>query len=108
MKFMGRNRPHNIVTVGFSESSDRQFMIWDDRNVKEPLKVNKLDSVSNVGILHYDDDNNTLYVVDKGSRSWHTHYYTDNNGPLFTKIEDSQNKENTIGFYFLPKRIVDI
>ena len=59
-------------------------------------------------MLHYDDDNNTLYVVDKGSRSWHTHYYTDNNGPLFTKIEDSQNKENTIGFYFLPKRIMDV
>jgi len=83
-------------------------MIWDDRKLTEPLKVNKLDGVSNVAILHYDDDNNTMYVVDKGSRSWHTHYYTDNNGPLFTKMEDSMNKENTIGMYFLPKRIMDV
>jgi len=64
-------------------------MIWDDRKLQEPLAMNKLDSVSNVGILHYDDDINSLYVIDKGSRSWHSYYYTDNKGPLFTKIETS-------------------
>jgi len=83
-------------------------MIWDDRKLDEPLKMNKLDGMSNVAILHYDDDNNTLFVIDKGSRSWHTHYFTDNNGPEFKLMEDSMNKENTIGFYFLPKRIVDV
>lgn len=104
---MGANRPNNIVTVGFSEFNDRQYMIWDDRKLTEPLAMNKLDSISNVAMLHYDDDINTLFVIDKGSRSWHTHYYTDNNGPLLTKIEDSNNKENTIGMYFLPKRYAD-
>jgi hypothetical protein len=83
-------------------------MIWDDRKLVEPLKMNKLDGISNVAILHFDDDNNTLFVVDKGSRSWHTHYFTDNNGPAFTLMEDAMNKENTIGMYFLPKRIMDV
>ena len=105
---MGEKRPNNIVTVGFSEFNDRQYMIWDDRKLQDPLAVNKLDSVSNVAILHYDDDINTLFVTDKGSRSWHTYYYTDNGGPKFDKIEDSNNKENTIGMYFLPKRYVDV
>lgn len=72
------------------------------------MAVNKLDSVSNVAILHYDDDINTLFVTDKGSRSWHSFYYTDGNGPTFTKIESSNNKENTIGMYFLPKRYNDV
>jgi len=71
MKFMGNNRPHNLMTVGFSEFNDRQYAIYDDRKVSEPLKIEKLDSVSNVAILHYDDTINTLYVIDKGSRSWH-------------------------------------
>ena len=58
-------------------------------------------------MLHYDDDMNTLFVIDKGSRSWHTHYYTDADGPSFKLIEDSHNKENTLGVHFLPKRYVD-
>ena len=79
-------------------------MIWDDRKLDEPLAMNKLDGVSNVAILHYDDDMQTLFAVDNGSRSWHSFYYTDSSGPAFAKIESSNNKENTIGMYFLPKR----
>jgi hypothetical protein len=71
MKFFGPNRPHNIMTVGFSEFNDRQYAVYDDRNVSEPIAINKLDGVSNVAILHYDDSINTMYVIDKGSRSWH-------------------------------------
>lgn len=56
-------------------------MIWDDRKLDEPLAMNKLDGVSNVAILHYDDDMNTLFAVDKGSRSWHSFYFTDNSSP---------------------------
>jgi len=83
MKFFGPNRPHNLMTVGFSEFNDRQYAVYDDRNVSEPLAINKLDGVSNVAILHYDDTINTLYVTDKGSRSWHQWYFTDNDGAKF-------------------------
>jgi hypothetical protein len=46
MKFFGPNRPHNLLTVGFSESNDRQYAVYDDRNLSEPLVINKLDNVS--------------------------------------------------------------
>jgi len=48
-----------------------------------------------------------LYVTDKGSRSWHTWYFTDCDGPKFTKIESSNNQGNTLGLYFLPKKDID-
>lgn len=108
MKFFGPNRPHNIMTVGFSEFADRQYAVYDDRKIEEPIAMNKLDGVSNVAILHYDDSINTLYVTDKGSRTWHQWYYTDSNGAKFTKIDTSNNKENTVGMYFLPKKDVDV
>lgn len=91
MKFLGPNRPHNIVTVGFHGFNDRQYAIYDDRNISEPVTINKLDGISNVAILHYDDTINSLYVTDKGSRSWHTFYYTDSDEAKLTKIESSNN-----------------
>jgi hypothetical protein len=108
MKFLGANRPNNLITVGFSEYNDRQYGIYDVRKVAEPLKLEKLDSVSNVAILHYDDTINTLCVIDKGSRAWHQFYYTDYDGPKLNKIDSSNNKDNTLGMYFLPKRDIDI
>jgi len=108
MKFMGANRPHNLLTVGFSEFNDRQYAVYDDRKITEPLTMNKLDSVSNVAMLHYDDTINTLYVIDKGSRTWHQWYYTDNGEPKFSKIDTSNNKENTVGMYFMPKKDIDV
>lgn len=105
---MGNNRPHNLLTVGFSEFNDRQYAIFDDRKVAEPLKIEKLDGVSNVAILHYDDTINTLCVIDKGSRAWHQFYFTDYDGAKLNKIDSSNNKDNTVGMYFLPKKDIDI
>ena len=109
MKFMGRNRPFNIITCGFSQSNDcRQYMIYDTRNMEKPLVLNKLDQSSNVPILHYDDDLNMLHVIDKGTRCWHQYYYMDLDGtPSLSKIVTNNDKENTHGFYFYPKRDVD-
>lgn len=39
MKFFGANRPHNLMTCGFSEFNDRQYAIYDDRKVQEPLTI---------------------------------------------------------------------
>lgn len=66
IKWMGANRPNYAISLGFSDFSDRQYAVWDDRNLSEPVVMNKLDNRQQVAWLHWDDDCNLMYVINKG------------------------------------------
>lgn len=55
-----------LFTTGFSMARDREFAIWDSRNMNEPVVRNKLDT--GIGSLTplYDDETNQVYLVGKG------------------------------------------
>jgi coronin-2 len=55
-----------LVTTGFARYSDRQFSIWDSKNLEQPLSVEVIDSSSGVVFPYYDHDTRLLYLAGKG------------------------------------------
>lgn len=45
-----------VVTTGFSRHSDRQYAIWDQHNLKNPLAQEVIDSSSGIVTPYYDSD----------------------------------------------------
>lgn len=58
---------NRVLTTGFSKTSDRQYMLWDSRNMKEAMKSENLDTMSGGLIPYYDNDTKMLYLAGKGS-----------------------------------------
>ena len=55
-----------LLTTGFARYSDRQFAIWDQSNLSQPLKMEVIDSSSGVLFPFYDPDTGVLYLAGKG------------------------------------------
>ena len=56
----------NLFTTGFSKYSDRQYAVWSQQDLKQPLKIETIDSSSGVLAPHYDPDTKMIYVAGKG------------------------------------------
>lgn len=57
---------NHIITHGWSAYNERQWAIFDTRNIETPLTIKKLDNNNLQAWIHYDDSINVLYVVNKG------------------------------------------
>ncbi|CAG7835248.1 unnamed protein product [Allacma fusca] len=55
-----------VITTGFSRYSDRQFAVWDQRNLSKPLTLVEIDSSSGILFPYYDHDTKMLYLAGKG------------------------------------------
>jgi coronin-2 len=54
-----------LLTTGFSRHSDRQYAIWDQDNLSEPLKKETIDSSSGVLFPYYDHDTQIIFLAGK-------------------------------------------
>lgn len=101
----------NILTQGFNSYSERQYAIFDSRNLESPLTMKKLDKDGYSNWLHYDDSSRVLYVVNKQNNStlFFYHHETGADGNPWLQQIDSKfvGKESNRGVYFLPKRNVN-
>jgi len=55
-----------ILTTGFSKFSDRQYGVWDERRLTEPLRLENIDSSSGILYPFYDPDTRVLFLAGKG------------------------------------------
>ena len=55
-----------LITTGFSRYSDRQFAVWDQKNLSKPLALVEIDSSSGILFPFYDHDTRVLYLAGKG------------------------------------------
>lgn len=63
MTFLGSGR---LLTTGFSRHSDRQYSIWDQDDLAQPLATDTIDSSSGVVFPFYDYDTNIVFLAGKG------------------------------------------
>lgn len=61
--FLNDNR---VLTTGFSKFSDRQYAIWNQHDLKEPLVSADIDSASGILQPFFDYETKTLYLCGKG------------------------------------------
>jgi WD40 repeat protein len=55
-----------IITTGFSKTSERQFAVYDIKNMSEPLEMRRLDDSPGVAFPFFDADHKVFYVAGKG------------------------------------------
>ncbi|KAI8592928.1 hypothetical protein BDZ88DRAFT_406604 [Geranomyces variabilis] len=55
-----------VFTTGFSQRRDREYGIWDTRNLSSPVVLEKLDTSPGILTPLYDSDTSMLYLCGKG------------------------------------------
>jgi coronin-1B/1C/6 len=96
-----------LFTTGFSKTSDRQYAVWDNKKLSEPLKTENLDTSSGVLMPFYDNDTNVLYLAGKGDGNIRYFEIVDEAPSIFYLTEYKSNTPQR-GLGMLPKRAVDV
>lgn len=54
-----------LLTTGFSNHSDRQFAIWKEDNLQQPINRDTIDSSSGILFPYFDHDTQMLFLAGK-------------------------------------------
>ena len=90
-----------MLTTGFTNTSTRQFKVWDYRTFKEP--VNSVDVDNAAGVLNpfYDPDTSILYLAGKGDGNIR-YYELTKKGKESHAINDHRTSSSTkVGIFIL-------
>eukprot|EP00090_Calanus_glacialis_P031332 TRINITY_DN5161_c0_g1_i1.p1 TRINITY_DN5161_c0_g1~~TRINITY_DN5161_c0_g1_i1.p1 ORF type:complete len:623 (-),score=166.62 TRINITY_DN5161_c0_g1_i1:111-1979(-) len=96
-----------LFTTGFSKFSDRQFAVWSETDLSQPLKIETIDSSSGILIPTYDPDTSMVYVAGKGDGNVR-YYEVINEAPWACYLSQFISGAPQKGFGILPKRGVDV
>jgi len=100
-----------IFSCGFGSTNQRQFEIYDARNLGEPVvKSTKVDSGSGMLMPFYDMDTDLLFLAGKGDGNvrYYELEYAEDGGVTVNFIEQFGSNVSTNGMGFMPKRGVDV
>jgi len=104
MVWAGNNE--TIITTGFSKISERQFAVYDIKNLSAPLEMRRLDDYPGIAHPFFDEDHGVLYIAGKGESAI-TYYQFRNSGSYIEPLSAFKGKEPQKGFSMMPKRCVD-
>jgi len=97
----------NLVTVGFTRQSKRQFKIWDPRKVASPLASVDIDQAAGVLMPFFDAGTNLLYLAGKGDGNVR-YYEMVGESPYQFSIADHKTTMPTKGMCLVPTRSLDV
>lgn len=97
-----------IFTAGFSKISEREYAIWDTRNISSPLIKKRLDDYAGIPFPHFDEDSRVLYVAGKGESAVSFFQYSTESPNYIDYLHAYKGKEPQKGLSFMPKRVVDV
>ena len=104
---------HRFMSVGFGDgNADREYGIWDLRQVGKPLQKKTLDACLSIMYLHFDYDINVAFVSNKGS-SFMSLFYLDESHtsgkPTMIELSKYKRPDNAtiLQTFFMQKRYVD-
>lgn len=97
----------NIITVGFTRQSKRQFRIWDSRALGEkPIHTENIDQSAGVIMPFFDEDSNVLFLAGKGDGNIRFYEIVDSK-PYAFSLSEHRASNSQKGFCFIPKRHCD-
>jgi len=96
-----------VVTTGFTRQSDREFSLWDPRNLATPLTNVKLDVGSSIMLSYFDDDTHVLHLAGKGDGLIRMYEVVDE-APFFHSLIDYKSSKPQSGLVFLPKKACNV
>jgi len=106
--WMGKH--DKIISLGFSKSAEREYIVFDNRNLSEQVARAGLDNSAGVLMPFYDEDSEILFCVGKGDGNLR-YYEVDPDVPgveMINYISAYASNEPTAGCGFMPKRGCDV
>eukprot|EP00300_Choanocystis_sp_HF-7_P025312 c27088_g1_i1.p1 GENE.c27088_g1_i1~~c27088_g1_i1.p1 ORF type:complete len:438 (-),score=60.96 c27088_g1_i1:28-1341(-) len=96
-----------IFTNGFSKTSEREFKIWDPRNLSEALVTNSIDNAAGMLMPFYDEDTGVMYLAGKGDGSI-KYYEMIDEAPYHYFLSEYKSPTPQKGVAMMPKRGCDV
>lgn len=96
-----------LFTVGFSRYSDRQWAVWSEKDLTNPLTIENIDSSSGVLFPFYDHDTRMIYVAGKGDGNIR-YYETTDEAPYCHYLSQFLSGQPQRGLGVIPKRGCDV
>jgi len=96
-----------VLTVGFSKTSEREFNIYDPRNIAEPVAHLNIDSSSGGIMPYFDHDTSILFLAGKGDGNIRYYEIVDE-APYFHYLTEYKSPQPQKGIAFLPKRALNV
>nr|KAI8753633.1 coronin-1C-like isoform X1 [Biomphalaria glabrata] len=96
-----------VFTTGFSKMSERQYALWDEKDLNEPKTIEEIDSSNGVMFIFYDADTNMVYLAGKGD-SIIRYYEVTDEAPYVHFLTLYQSNAPQRGIGFMPKRGLNV
>jgi len=96
-----------IFSCGFTKTSEREFAIWDSRNLATRLNSTIVDSASGLLMPFYDEDTKVLFLGGKGDGNIRYYEICDDATGIYFLTEYKSNLPQR-GMSAVPKRAVNI
>lgn len=91
-----------LMTVGMSKMSEREFKIYDPRDLSKELAYKSVDTSSGMLMPFYDNDTKMLYLAGKGDGNIRYFEIVDEK-PFFYYLSEYKSSSPQIGMGALPK-----
>jgi len=99
-----------IISVGFSKGAEREYMIYDPRNLAEVLARASIDNSAGVLMPFYDEDTEILFLAGKGDGNLR-YYEVEPSAPpasMVHFVSQYSSNEPAAGCASMPKRGCDV
>jgi len=99
-----------IISIGFAKGAEREYMIYDPRNVSECLSRAAIDNSAGVLMPFYDEDTEILFLAGKGDGNIR-YYEVEPEAPANAMVHflsQYGSNEPTSGCGYMPKRGCDV
>ncbi|XP_045173053.1 coronin-6-like isoform X2 [Mercenaria mercenaria] len=100
-------KDNKIFTTGFSKMSERQYALWDTKDLSEPMNMEVIDTSNGVIFPFYDGDTNMVWLCGKGD-SIIRFYEVTEEAPFVHYLNLYQTKESQRGIGMMPKRGLNV
>jgi len=96
-----------IFSVGFTKTSEREYCIWDPKNMSTPLGKAVVDSASGMIMPFYDNDTSLLFLAGKGDGNIRYYEIVDE-APYIHYLTEFKSASPQRGACMIPKRCVNV
>jgi coronin-1B/1C/6 len=96
-----------IFSCGFNKTSEREFCLWDPKDMSKPLLRQQVDSASGLLMPFYDNDTSVLFVAGKGDGNIR-YYEVVDEAPYIHYLTEFKSNTPTRGMCMAPKRMVNV
>jgi coronin-1B/1C/6 len=103
--FLGRHE--KLFTMGFSKTSERQFTLWDPRNLGSGIRTENIDTAAGILMPFYDDDTNVLFLAGKGDGNIR-YYEVVDEAPYIHFLSEFKSASPQRGMGWTPKLAMDL